>query len=212
MISSHVEIPTTGSVSRAAKVQCGKTDAAQQSSLDGVLQTLAQTNSLPAGETKGHLRETTYQLQYNLHLGTSTAGQMAALAFGNSKTSKRTTSNVTSVNMYIKGLEASNVQNHGAAEDKTDIDNLATRPGQFSTGYVKFNIHEILAKMSQSIAFETSTGVGATFGNYGLLAPAPNRMLPTHFGISIRPSKVTLFGLPWPASRLTPHNLQRSCA
>ena len=212
MISSHVEIPTTGSVSRAAKVQCGKTDAAQQSSLDGVLQTLAQTNSLPARETKGHLRETAYQLQDNLHLGTSTAGQMAALAFGNSKTSKRTTSNVTSVNMYIKGLEASNVQNHGAAENRTIIDNLATRPGQFSAGDVKLNIHAILANMSQRIAFDDSTGGGATFGNYALLAPAPNRMLPAHLSRSIRPSKVTLFGLSWPASRSAPHNLQRSCA
>ena len=212
MISSHVEIPTTGPVSRAAKVQGGKTGAAYQSSLDDVLQTLAQTNSLPAGETKGHLRETTYQLQHNLHLGTSTARQMAALAFGNSRTSKRIISKVKAVNMYIKHLEASNVQNHGAAEDKIDIDNLATRPGQFSAGDVKLNIHAILANMSQRIAFDDSTGVGATFGNYALLAPAPNRMLPTHFSRSIRPSKVTLFGLSWPASRSTPHNLQRSCA
>ena len=212
MICSHVEIPTTGSVSRAAKVQCGKTDVAQQSSLDGVLHTLAQTNCLPAAETRGHLRETTYQLQDNLHLGTSAAGQMTALAFGNSKTSKRIISKVTSVNMYIRKLEASNVQNHGAAENKTSIDNFATRPGQSSAGDVKLNIKAILANMSQSTAFDDSTGGGAAFENHALSAPAPNRMLPTHFSRSIRPSKVTLFGLSWPASRPTPHNLQRSGA
>ena len=131
-------------------IEQAKTDAAELEKT---------TNSLPAGEAKDHLREKTDQLQDNLHLGTGPAGQTTALASDNSKISKGITSNVTNVNMYINKLAASNVQGHGAAENKTNFDTLSTRIGQFPEGEVKRNMQAVLAKMSQSIASDDSTGI-----------------------------------------------------